>query len=262
MSSFDFDRESFDRIATIYKEARPEYNPEVYTCIESIKQFTKDSMLLEIGAGTGIATKEIADKWHSNITAIEPGNNLREIAQSRLSCYRNISFVAATFEDFTADKMKFDGVFSATAFHWIDPDIKFKKAFKILKDDGLLVAYWNNYGIQDKRLSELIQKLYVKYGMKTDNKSVQERQNENITKRKNEIEDSGLFHLVKHALFENTIKYDSERYIGLLKTFSDHSKEKIPDIELFFQEISNAIKSNNGSIELNIKVNLEIAQKT
>ena len=262
MNSFDFDRESFDKIASTYKEARPEYNPEVYTCIESIKPYSKDSVLLEIGAGTGIATKEIADKWHSKIIAIEPGKNLREIAQSRLHDYSNVSFIKTTFENYTTDRMMFDGIFSATAFHWIDPDIKYKKAFNLLKNDGLLVLYWNNYGVQDEKVSESIQKLYMKYGMKADKQSVREQQAENIKKRKDEIEGSGLFHIVKHAIFENTIKYETGKYINLLKTFSDHSKEKVPEIELFFQEISNVINSNHGVIDLNIKINLEIAQKT
>jgi len=262
MNAFDFDKESFDKIALTYEECRPGYGKEVYNYIDSIKPYSSSSLILEVGAGSGIATKEITDKWNSRITALEPGGNLRSIAETRLKNNQNVEIIGSTFENYSSNGLKFDGIFSATAFHWIDPEIKYKKASELLKDDGLLVLYWNNYGIKDGELSKSIEELYAKYGMKTDNKNVHERQAENITRRRNEIEDSGLFHVIKHNIFNNWFAYSTQRYLNLLKTFSDHSKRNVPDIDSFYHEVSKLIDWNDGIIDVDIKVNLEIAART
>jgi SAM-dependent methyltransferase len=262
MNSFNFDKATFDKLASTYEEARPGYATEVYSCINSFKTFSPTSRILEVGAGSGIATKEIADYWHSKIIALEPGHNLCILANKNLINSHNVEILETTFEDYNNSATQFDALFSATAFHWIDPTIKYQKADKLLKDDGLLILYWNNYSICEEKLGKTIEDLYEKYGMKTSNKTVEERQTENIEKRKAEIEDSGLFHIMSHKIFKNQIPYSTMRYQSLLKTFSDHSKSKVPNIDSFFDEVGKVIDENNGKIDVNIMVNLEIAQKT
>jgi hypothetical protein len=61
-------------------------------------------------------------------------------------------------------KILFDAIFSATAFHWIDLSTKHKKCCEALNNDGLLVVYWNNYGIEDNE----IQGIYIKMRMETE----------------------------------------------------------------------------------------------
>jgi SAM-dependent methyltransferase len=262
MNTFDFDKTSFDKLAPTYEEARPGYAEEVYDCIDSVRNFSRNSLILEVGAGSGIATKEIADRWHPGIVALEPGCNLRMLAAANLRNYDNVEILGTTFEDYKNDSLQFDALFSATAFHWIDPEVKYKKAFELLKDDGLLILYWNNYGIYNEMLAKTIEELYRKQGMKSDDKTVQERQTENIARRKKEIEDSGLFHIIRHNIFRNEIPYSTKRYQDLLKTFSDHSRNKAPNIDAFFNEVGRVIDENNGIIDVDIKVNLEIAVKT
>lgn len=261
MDDFDFDKASFDRVASAYEESRPGYAREVYDRIDSVKAYTEDSLILEVGAGSGIATKEIADRWNPKIIAIEPGGNLRLLAKARLKDYGKVEIVASTFEDYGSGGLKFDGIFSATAFHWIDPEIKYKKAFDLLEDDSLLVLYWNNYGIHDEKLGSSIEGLYAKYGMKTDARTARERQMANIRMRREEIEKSGLFRVVSHSIFSSEVPYSTQKYENLLKTFSDHSKDKVPDIDSFFREVGRTIDEHDGIIDVDIKVNLEIACK-
>lgn len=261
MATFDFDRKSFDRIAPTYEESRPGYGAAVYDCIDSIRPYSPGSRILEVGAGSGIATREIAERWHPRITALEPGRSLGALARANLAAYENVEIVESTFEDYEGAAQRFDGIFSATAFHWIDPDIKYRKAFDLLTDDGLLVLYWNNYGIQDAALGRAVEELYAAYGMKTDSRSVYERQLENMTRRRNEIGDSGLFRVIKHALFRTVIPYSKRKYLGLLATFSDHSKEKVPAIDSFYRDVGGLIDGCNGVIEVTVTVNLEIARK-
>jgi SAM-dependent methyltransferase len=49
-----------------------------------------------------------------------------------------ISFQACSFEDFAATDSSFDLIVSATAFHWVDPEVKFSKSARLLRPGGWL----------------------------------------------------------------------------------------------------------------------------
>lgn len=71
------------------------------------------------------------------VTAIDLGPSMIAAAQQRLA-RRSVRFHVATFEDFDAPDGSFDLVVSATAFHWIDPEVKFTKAARLLRPGGWL----------------------------------------------------------------------------------------------------------------------------
>jgi trans-aconitate methyltransferase len=256
-SDFEFSRQSFDAVSQEYKDARPEYDSRLFEYIDSVRHFTKESRILELGAGTGIATKQISDTWHSSITAVEPGTHLTAEAQTRLAGYTNINFVTSTFESFEAEEKSFDAVFSATAFHWLDPAVKYRKSSALLKDDGLLAVFWNYYGRDDTETD--MQKLYEKYGMAAPGTDMRRLQQEKMKNRRKELETNGYFHLVNEALFNRNIPYTASRYINLLKTFSDHSR--VPGINSFYEEVFNFIENSGGIINVRITAQLEIAAK-
>ena len=258
MNQFDFDETSFDKVASIYEEVRPCYGYEIYRFIDSIKRFNSDSKILEIGCGTGIATKEIKDFWNPSLISLEPGTNLISIVRGNLKDYNDIEILNTKFEDYKINGMLFDGIFSATAFHWIDPNVKYKKAFSLLKNKGFLILYWNNFRVKNKEVQNNIEEIYGKYGMRIYDKPLSEIQKEKIMSRKEEIENSGYFKIKAHKLFNNIFEYNSERYIKLLQTFSDHSKEKVPNIDKLLDEIKEIIINNNDKIELSVISNVRL----
>jgi SAM-dependent methyltransferase len=261
MDSLNFDRASFDGMASTYDEVRPGYGRELYDFIDSTKPFSERSLILEVGSGSGIATEEIADRWNPGIVALEPGKNLRAAARKRLGGRGKIELVASTFEDYDGGGRRFDAIFSATAFHWVDPAVKYRKAFELLSDDGFLVLYWNNFGIADDGVAKAMDALYREYGMSQDGGTARERQAGNIARRRKEIDESGFFAVARSGLFRNRFTYTTQRYLGLLGTFSDHSKAKIPDIESFYADVTRLLDTGGGSIEVEIAVSLEMARK-
>jgi len=252
---------SFETVSSIYNEARPGYPKELYDDISRIKKITSQSMILEIGSGHGIATKEISEKWYCSIVAIEPGIELIDIAKKRLVGKKKIQYENCTYEQYKKDTAKYDAIFSATAFHWLDQDIKYTKSYDLLKDDGVLVLYWNNFGIADTRIEEEIRGIYKKHKFGINSKDAKSLQDEKIEKRRNEIIESGIFELAMHKIFSRNIGYSSELYIKLLNTFPDHSKANIKNIEGFYSEIRNVIVANNDYISVSVNVNLEIGKK-
>ena len=72
-------RHTFDEVALLYNEVRPRYPPELFSTLIDIARLDKDSTLLEIGPGTGQATKPLAQKGFQ-ITAVELGDSLAMVA--------------------------------------------------------------------------------------------------------------------------------------------------------------------------------------
>lgn len=106
---------SFDAVAETYHSVRPEYPEQLYTDIKEICNIDRASRLLEISAGTGIATVKLA-KLNSKIVAIEPGVHLAAIARERTREYPNVEVCEETFEDFRSSE-RFDAILAFTSFH-------------------------------------------------------------------------------------------------------------------------------------------------
>jgi SAM-dependent methyltransferase len=142
-------RDTFNEIPLLYNEVRPCYPDKLFSKLIDVTALQKDSTLLEIGPGTGQATKPLAQKGF-NITAIELGNSLAELARQQLHAYRNIQIVTGTFEETTLPPASFDLVFAATSFHWIEPAVRFSKSHTVLKNKGHLAIIHTNH-ISDEK---------------------------------------------------------------------------------------------------------------
>ncbi|MCK9170530.1 MAG: class I SAM-dependent methyltransferase, partial [Treponema sp.] len=223
-ADFQFNRQSFDAVSSEYTNARPDYDERLFQSIDTVRHFTSHSRILELGAGTGIATRQMADLWHPDITAVEPGENLIAEARKRLAGYNDITFYNTSFESYDSGNMLFDAVVSATSFHWLDPDTKYRKSSALLRDGGVLIVFWNYYGRDESAVSGSIDRLYEKYGMSQPGIDMRMLQQEKIESRTREIRDNGYFDIIKEDFFTSRSTYTAARYISLLKTFSDHSR--------------------------------------
>lgn len=251
---------SFDRVANIYSQVRPGYPNELYKRVSEFKSFNQDSLLLEIGAGHGIATEEVNSHWNPKIIALEPGDNLFKKSQQKLIGFPNIKVENYSFEKYNST-LKFDGIYSATAFHWIDQSIKFKKAFQMLNDDGLLFLFWNNYSLKNEQVFQQIQNIYQTFHPSgKGNKDIRILQKDKIQSRRQEVEESKYFNLLSHDVIIHFLIYSADMYVNLLKTFSPNALPK-KEIAPFYKNIKEYILSNGDEIELEIVVNLEIAGK-
>lgn len=94
------------------------------------------SAVLEVGCGTGQLTESLAG-YGFTVTAIDIGPSMIAAAQRRLAGSA-VSFQVVSFEDLTAAEASFDLIASGTAFHWVDPEVKFSKSARLLRPGGWL----------------------------------------------------------------------------------------------------------------------------
>jgi trans-aconitate methyltransferase len=133
-------RFAFDQIADVYKAARPDYPEALIEDVVSYAGLKQDDKILEIGCGTGQATKSFA-KRNFAILAIDPGPEMLRGARESLAGFNNVEFLETTFEAWPAAQGEFRLIIAAQAWHWMSPEVRFVKAAEVLSPEGSLAVF-------------------------------------------------------------------------------------------------------------------------
>ncbi|MBA4319931.1 MAG: hypothetical protein C0412_16145 [Flavobacterium sp.] len=252
---------SFDIFANNYDDVRPGYPAQMYEDIQKICDVSAQSRLLEIGAGSGIATVELA-KFGCQIVGIEPGSNLVTIAKRKTAKHANIEIKEVMFEEFESAE-KFDVVLALTSFHWISEYMKYKKVFDSLNDNGSFVLVWNSFFQSDSLAAQEINALYqeilpdVYPPSDVDvNISVLSK----LNSREREIHESDLFYIHFLRKYVTVCNYDSKTYPKLLNTFPKIIKTDKKRRQEFLDRVGLVVKKY-GKISIPLLTTLIICKK-
>lgn len=240
---------SFDTYADAYHSVRPGYPSELFDNIKKQCGITERSRLLEIGAGSGIATAELA-KFGAYITALEPGVHLVDIARSHVKEYKNAHIFEGTFEDFQTNET-FDVLLAFTAFHWLKEDDRYQKIFDLLDESGSLVLVWNSFFQSDapathevnKAYHEFLPEVYPEVSQVTSvNKGVFSK----LNSREQEVVQNSQFSTVFLEKHLTVYQYNEKTYPQLLNTFPKIVEVEKGRREAFFGKISEIVKQHGG----------------
>ena len=139
----------FDEIAAEYDRRRPAYPDELVDQACRVAGIGSGDHVLELGCGSGQLTRGLVARG-LRVTALEPGKSLMALARQNLEGAGEVEFVNARFEDALLPREQFRAVFSASAFHWIDPKISWQKAADVLVPGGTL-ALIQYCGLEEPR---------------------------------------------------------------------------------------------------------------
>jgi ubiquinone/menaquinone biosynthesis C-methylase UbiE len=126
----------FDGIAELYEASRLGYPSDIVEFAVTTAAAGAGSAVLEVGCGTGQLTESLAG-YGFRLTAIDIGPSMINAARRRLDGSA-VSLQVSSFEDFVAADASFDLIVSGTAFHWVDPDVRFRKPARLLRPGGWL----------------------------------------------------------------------------------------------------------------------------
>ncbi|NGT57791.1 class I SAM-dependent methyltransferase [Clostridium perfringens] len=252
-------RFTFNEDAMNYEKWRPTYCEELFYDIMEYSKLDRNKKTLEIGIGTGQATLPFL-KTECDLIAIELGENLAEFSKNKFKAYKNFNILNIPFEDFKCDENTFDLIYSATAFHWIDENIGYPKALKLLKPGGTLALFWNKpfIGRKDDLLHQKIQSIYEKY--KPSKAKPIENDKENYKELLEKLRKYG-FKDVELKLYHKTRAFNACDYISLLNTYSDHRTMNLAIKTKFEEEIKKAILEHNNLIKVYNTMELYLARK-
>jgi SAM-dependent methyltransferase len=126
--------ESYDRTRPGYPEALIDY---LYTD----QLFSEASAIADIGSGTGKFAQQLLVRG-SRVFCVEPNDEMRQIAERKLSYYQGFISVNGT-ASFTGIKEKVGAVTAAQAFHWFDRNAFREECRRLLRPGGKVFLIWN-----------------------------------------------------------------------------------------------------------------------
>ncbi|MGP3971155.1 class I SAM-dependent methyltransferase [Streptomyces sp. 6N223] len=131
---------SFNAVAAEYAAARPGYPPALFDAIEELAGLPlAGARSLDVGAGTGIATRLLRERG-AHVTAAEPGPGMAAQLRAGLP---GVPLVRANGDALPFAAGRFDLVTYAQAWHWTEPRHSVPEALRVLRPGGALALWWN-----------------------------------------------------------------------------------------------------------------------
>jgi SAM-dependent methyltransferase len=132
----------FNEVPELYDRTRPAYPDALFADLTVITGLGQRSRVLEVGCGTGQATRSLAPLG-CQVTAVEPGDGLAALARQRLAAFGNVNVESSTFEDWDDRGRRFDVLVAASSWHWVDPAAGWPKARDVLSPGGWMALLGN-----------------------------------------------------------------------------------------------------------------------
>lgn len=253
-------RRTFDQEAQLYNEIRPHYPEALFETLIDVTALSPQAKLVEIGPGTGQATKPLAKRGYQ-ITAIELGAALGDVARYELRPYPHVRVITGSFEDIDLPADTFDLVFAATAFHWIKPELRYVKPHHILKADGYL-AIIHTHHVSDEQgdlFFKAAQPIYDRYYTNDTGKPPALPGPDTV--KPTEL-DEKLFKFIHFQRFPMVVAYSAQGYAKLLNTYSPTLVLPEQKRTAFLNDIEALINGQfNGRVDKHFVMSLTIAQK-
>jgi len=129
----------FDDVAEEYDRERRGYPDELIDAACLAGRLGAGDRVVEVGCGTGLLTSALLARGLS-VEAVDPGANMIRVAARRVGEGEevHVRFHHGRFEEVSLADAAFAAVFSATAFHWIEPEVGWARAAGLLAPGGVL----------------------------------------------------------------------------------------------------------------------------
>jgi len=252
----------FNQIISDYEQARPGYPNELFTDIAEYSMIKKEAKILEIGSGPGQATDYYVKNQYS-ITGLELGDKQVAYLSKKYAEYPHFQAVCSSFEDFKDEPETYDVIFSATAFHWIKPEIGYPKAYHLLKKNGVMAVFWHLASIIEPKTEMLnqIRNIYRKYAPELDTYITEEEAKNLHHLRISEIGTHRLFEKPVTKVYRWEDGYTTKRYLQLMNSYSDFHALSDAKRQAILDHAAEYIDSKGGKIEVPQEVRLYMAKK-
>jgi SAM-dependent methyltransferase len=258
------ERYSFDKVAEIYDRVRPSYPAELFSDMLAYVGAPEGSRLraLEVGPGTGQATASLLERG-IEVTAIELGANLAALLREKFREDARLTVVNAPFEEAAVERRAYDLVTSATAFHWVDPAIRWLKARDALRPGGAVAIIETNQirSDVDRRFFDDLHPIILKH--RPDEQWNDELPGEDVTPPLyKDLDASGLFTDVALRRYRWDQTYSTAQYADLTRSYGSTGTMEPGPREAMIAEICELVdRRYGGAVTRPLVVTLTLGRK-
>ena len=221
-------KEKFTHKVENYVKYRPAYPQELISYLTEELGLSVNSVVADVGAGTGIFTKLLADKAKV-IYAVEPNANMRAACERYCAGLEHVTVVDGGAEETGLPDRSVDFITSAQAFHWFDRNQTKPEFQRILKHGGKVILVWNSRVAEDELVQESDQ-LCRRYCTAFDGFS-----------GGSSMDSNDYHHFFKecdYRTFENNITYTLDSYIGNSLSASYAPNENDPNYQAYIEALT------------------------
>lgn len=209
----------FTGLAENYSNYRPAYSQSALTALLSlVDKPVSEIDFADVGAGTGIWTKMVAQRKCRSSVAVEPNDDMRSQginATKELA----ITWLKGSGEETGLEADSIDLLTMASSFHWVDFEKGMKEFACVLRQGGRFAALWNPRYIEaNPLLVEIEEKLLELVPDLTRVSSGRSGITQNLTKQ---LRESPLFHDVIYIEGYHIERQTPEHYLGLWQSVND-----------------------------------------
>ena len=172
----------------------------------------------------------------------------------------NIGIEETGFEEFSAPPGSYKLLFSAQAWHWVDPEIRLVKAHELLDPEGGLALFFNRDELAPGPLQEQLDEVYARLGTEANGPTAQAERLRELNEIAGEIANSDLFTDGTEREYPWQRTYPTEHYVQLLETYSNHRLVEEGLRERLLAAVAETIDAAGGEITVDGVAKLHLAR--
>jgi SAM-dependent methyltransferase len=252
-------RLAFGRVAEQYERARPSYPAAAIDEVLAYAGVEPGEPVVEVGAGTGKATRLLTARG-LRVLAIEPDPAMAAIC-ARASDPALVEVQVTDFESWRP-REHVGLLLSAQAWHWLDPQLRWRRAAEALRRGGAVAALWTLPVWERIPLRAALDEVYAATvpemapGFPLHPASRPER----LAERWHEEVAEG-FADVRAGTHDWTQRYGASEYAELIATHQDHIRLETGQKGALLDRVRGTIERDGGTIEMAYRTSVCMARR-
>jgi SAM-dependent methyltransferase len=245
---------SFGAVAEAYERFRPGYPGSLFDLVVTYARQPVRTAL-EIGAGTGKATRLFAERG-VKVTAAEP--DVAMLAQLRQHVPASVRTVQAAFEDLRPGE-RYGLVYAAAALHWTNPEGRWPRVAALLEPGGVFASFGGPVRLADAAVEEAVRAARAPFLASDEVPSPDGTAPEqDMQWPGTELQQSEWFVDVRQSVIERRLTMTARDYVGHLSTISAYLELPAPQQEQVYGRILKVLPS---AVEIAADIIVHLARR-